>query len=327
MSGGSAKPSDGQTTAPRTGGWRYVLVLALMLLGAFAFHIKREGIFMCPGELYGDGFFLANCTAADYGEFDHGAFWFGVEREATANAARADALFLGNSRLQYGFSAPATAAFFEQANRSFYLLGFAYDESMAFTGPLLKRIEPSARAYVINVDGFFTDQASIPAREMMAPQGGLSVTLIKWAWQAPHRVICPLVPRVCEVAPTTYRRIDNGTWAFAGAAPYYNIPAEVVPLDPAAVETARGHAEQFLAGLPVDRSCVFFVYVWTTRNERANAEALAQATGVQFSSPMIEGLQVFDGSHLDTASAERFSRAVFADIGPNLQQCLESENP
>jgi len=322
MSGGDAHVNSIAPRGQRAGGWLYAFMLALFLLGAFALHVKREGIFMCPGNGYGNEFFLANCTAADYGEFDHGAFWFGVERAATANAARADALFLGNSRLQYGFSAPATNAWFAQADRSFYLLGFAYDESMAFTGPLLKRMAPRARAYVINVDGFFTDQASLPAQEIMAPQGGLSRTLIKWAWQGPHRTLCPLAPRVCEVAPATYRRIDNGQWTFSGAAPYYNIPREIVPLDPAAVESARVHAEQFLAALPVDRSCVFFVYVWTGRNESANAEALAHATGVQFSSPVIEGLQVFDGSHLDRPSAERFSRAVFADIGPNLQQCL-----
>ena len=37
----------------------------------------------------------------------------------------------------------------------------------------------------------------------------------------------------------------------------------------------------------------------------------------------LDGLQTFDGTHLDHASAERWSEAFFKTAGPQIQKCLE----
>ena len=73
-------------------------------------------------------------------------------------------LFLGNSRLQFAFSTSATADWFSAASARYYLLGFSYFENMIFVEPLLRKIRPRAKVYVINVDDFF-DRTSFAASE------------------------------------------------------------------------------------------------------------------------------------------------------------------
>ena len=67
-------------------------------------------------------------------------------------------------------------------------------------------------------------------------------------------------------------------------------------------------------------------YVWTTANDRANAAALAARLDLPFVSPEVEGLTTFDGSHLDPASAERFSRAFFAEAERYLVPCMSGQS-
>jgi hypothetical protein len=52
------------------------------------------------------------------------------------------------------------------------------------------------------------------------------------------------------------------------------------------------------------------------------ASAIAAALGLELIAPELEGLQTFDGSHLDPPSAERWSRAFFQAAGPKIRQCL-----
>jgi hypothetical protein len=80
-------------------------------------------------------------------------------------------------------------------------------------------------------------------------------------------------------------------------------------------------AEKFVSDLGVDRSCVFLTYV-PAANDRATAFALAQALGFDLISPPLEGLQSFDGVHLEPDSAERFGRAFLEISGPRIQRCL-----
>ncbi|NIR60783.1 MAG: hypothetical protein GWO02_15385 [Gammaproteobacteria bacterium] len=93
------------------------------------------------------------------------------------------------------------------------------------------------------------------------------------------------------------------------------------------VERARPLGEQFIASLPVDRSCVFLTYVWTPYNARATAEVLAVELGGTLVSPQLAGLETFDSSHLEPESAERFAQAFLDKAGPELARCLEVEQP
>ena len=132
------------------------------MVGAFLYHMREAGIFACPATAYGGNHYLGYCQGSVYGDYDHGAVWFGLEPGVREAAAAADVLFLGNSRLQFGFSAPALGDWFADSGARYYLLGFSHNETAKFTGPLLTSLQPKARAYVINVDKFFFER-EIPA--------------------------------------------------------------------------------------------------------------------------------------------------------------------
>jgi hypothetical protein len=300
----------------------YVAVVLVTMLLAFGVLERQHGIFACPAS-YEGGWYLSECNATDYGEFDHGAFWLGLVKRASEHAAAADVLGIGNSRLLFGFSTPSTEKWFGDRGVSFYLLGFSYWETVQFTGPLLKKLHPRAKAYVINVDGFFLDTPSLPGNQVMNDAGAWHRTLVKAAWQPLHRALCSNIPKLCKDTTATYRRIDTGEFRFAGHTwTAGEVPVVVKDVDLEAVAKAQAIAEPFLASLPVDKSCIVLTYVWTTQNERAGAEELARRLGLTFVSPQVQGLTTIDGSHLDAPSAERFSHAFFEEAAPYLNRCV-----
>ena len=82
----------------------YLVILVFSLLAALGYKLRTDGVFACPASGYGSDHYLAYCQTGGYGDYDHGAFWFGLEPEAQRAATDADVLFLGNSRMQFAFS-------------------------------------------------------------------------------------------------------------------------------------------------------------------------------------------------------------------------------
>lgn len=136
----------------------FSLLIALAFGGTFVYKVRFDGIFACPASGYGSNAYLSDCTARTYGDYDHGAFWFGLEPQARRAAAEADVLIIGSSRLQFAFSGKATANWFSALGIRPYLLGFSSSETVVFFEPLLAKIRPRAKVYVINVDRFFDDR-------------------------------------------------------------------------------------------------------------------------------------------------------------------------
>jgi hypothetical protein len=292
---------------------------------AFLYALRWDGIFACPAKGYAGGDrYLAYCQARTYGDYDHGAFWFALEATSREFAVSADVLFLGNSRMQFGFSASSLERWFTANDFRFYLLGFSHFENVTFIGPLLHSLRPKARAYVINVDRFFVDQETPPGRDVMHGSDSRPRYVSKRSWQAPHRLICTWLPALCGDEISFFRRHETGEWQLDG--PQELNPSGIesdLPADPEQVAHAKVNAEKFIAGLGIERRCVFLTYVPTKENERTTAEALAVALGDELMSPRIEGLRTFDGSHLDRQSAERFAGAFLEIGGPRLRRCLE----
>lgn len=79
---------------------------------AFPLQLRWNGIFACPANGYSSDSYLGYCQATAYGDYDKGAFWFGLEPGLREVVAAADVLFLGSSRMQLGFSAPALRDWF-----------------------------------------------------------------------------------------------------------------------------------------------------------------------------------------------------------------------
>jgi hypothetical protein len=303
----------------------FALLVACSFVGTFAYKLRVDGIFACPASGYGSNAFLADCTARTYGDYDHGAFWFGLEPQAQRAVAEADILLVGSSRLQLAFSGKAAIAWFSGSGIRYYLLGFSNSETVAFFGPLLSKIRPRAKAYVINVDRFFDDRVSPPTEQILQDRGILERYKEKQTWQVLHRGLCVGLPAACGNAVAIYRARETGVWQRMGSG---RVEARQVsdgqPSNVGRWDQYATLAEKFLAQLPVDRSCVILTIVPTVETKRAEAMAIAAKLGYDLLAPEIDDLRTFDGSHLDAASAERWSAAFLREAGPRIQRCVNA---
>jgi len=303
----------------------FALLIACSFVGTFAYKLRFDGIFACPAVGYGSNAFLADCTARTYGDYDHGAFWFGLEPQAQRAVAEADILLIGSSRLQLALSGTAATAWFSESGIHHYLLGFSNSETVAFFAPLLAKIRPRAKAYVINVDRFFDDRVSPPTEEILQGRDILERYKEKRTWQALHKGLCAALPAACGNAVAMFRTRETGAWLKTGGGRIET--QQVSDGQPSNVERWDRYAtlgEKFLAQLPVDRRCVILTIVPTVQTKRAEAVAIAARLGHDLLAPQVDGLRTFDGSHLDAASAERWSAAFLREAGPRIRRCVNA---
>src|SRR4029077_12219845 len=86
----------------------FALLIVLTFVGTFVYKLRFDGIFACPAG-YGSNAYLSDCTARTYGDYDHGAFWFGLEPREQRAAAEADVLSVGSTRRPVALSGKATS--------------------------------------------------------------------------------------------------------------------------------------------------------------------------------------------------------------------------
>jgi hypothetical protein len=304
----------------------YTVTIFAVMVASFAYQIRHAGIFACSGNLYTEDYYLGYCQGDSYGDYDHGAFWFDLEPDAVKHAAAADVLFLGNSRMAFGLSAPELGHWFSDNHLHYYLLGFSHNENINFLRPLLEKLHPRARAYVINVgDDIFVENETFVASPVMHSYGSRVKYEAKRLWQTPHQIICTWQPSLCGDDITFYRKRETGEWRFGwGRANNREDQGYALPADRERVARALAIARKFIADLPVDRNCIFLTYVPASNSDRATAAALAEALGYDLISPTLDGLQTFDGMHLAPESAERFVSAFLQISGPRIRECLNS---
>ncbi len=315
-----------RTTPSAFTSW-YVAALVLALAATFAVKLRSHGVFACPAR-YAGAAYLSDCNAAEYGDYDHGAFYFGLEPSAREAASRAQVLFLGNSRIQFALSAPATTRWFGDRSIPFYSLGFSHYESVTFLTPVLERVKPHPRAVVINADRFFAEWQSPASHRVMDDGAARAAYEAKRNWQKAHEPLCSHLPAACGDAFAVYRMADNGIWVTAGRKPDQRVGVADGPAD----DTARWPhfidlAHRFVDTLGVERECLILTIVPNSRTRRAEAEAIAQALGARFVAPSVEGLTTFDGSHLDSRSAALWSSAFLEAAGPLLERCVGVATP
>jgi hypothetical protein len=301
----------------------YVGLILFCALAAFLYKLRFDGAFACPANGYVSSAYLSDCTASNFGDYDHGAFWFGLEPEASRAVAEADVLFVGNSRLQFAMSVPEARKWFSALSLRYYLLGFSHSENAMYMGPLLSKIGPRAKVYVINVDRFFDDRLSPPTERLLKDRSIEGRYREKRGWQVLHRPICGAVPALCGNRLAVYRERADGYWRRNGQEPVDR--REVSDGRPSNVERWSQYAalgEKFIAQLGVDRRCVVLTLVPTVDGKREEATAIARSLGLELVSPQVDGLRTFDGSHLDADSAARWSAAFLQAAGPRIRECL-----
>ena len=310
----------------------YAAILVVVIVIATAYKLRTDGLFACSASGYGVDRYVAYCEATAYGDYDYGAFWYGLEPAAREAAVDADVLLVGNSRTQFGLSTNAISKWFESHAARYYLFGFAYNGNMAFAGPLLRRLKPRAKFYVISVDLFFRNTLTPPARVVM----GDSSTIVaryheKKFWQSAHRAICTRLAAICRQAPAYYRTRSNGTWVQVGADTKTQpvVYSDTLERDTFAGDVALGR--DFVSGLGVSQDCILLTVVpkgaALSGTNVGTAQAIASALGLHFVSPQLSGLTTFDGSHLDRPSAEKWSAAFIEAAGPYIQKCLTQRQP
>jgi hypothetical protein len=309
----------------------YILIVLTVLLAAWPFSFRAQSIFLCQAPRHGSDEYTAYCQSTTYGDYDYGAFWFGMEPEATNAAANAQVLFLGNSRTQFGLSTKATADWFSSLPATYYLLGFAYNVNYKFEEGILRKLRPKARVYVINLDLFFEQDEPLPAKEVMQDNGAKSRYGRKRQWQVIHEAICGSHPGICGNSYGFVRSRGTGAWRMTGG-PITNDPVVYDQrIDQNMVKAYVSSANEFLSNLPVRRDCVILTVVPTGDRSSSDkvdatsigtAKAIAMDLGHNLIAPKLTGLTTFDGSHLVPQSAERWSAAFIEAAGPQIRQCL-----
>jgi hypothetical protein len=300
----------------------YIGILLAVVVASYAAWVRERSIFACPASGYSADRYLAYCNGANYGDYEHGAFWFGLE-PVLGYANKADVLFLGNSRMEMAFSMTATSVWFSAASARYYLMGFSYGENMTFAGPLLRKIKPRASVYVINVDDFFDQTETPPGKTVMDDPQGRSRYDGKRFWQHVQERVCGTFGKLCGLKGATFRSRETGAYTMREQP--YNVPVsddETVSQDE--VDRGAAAAKDFLKEFTQGK-CVILTEVPTVDGKIGYAKAVAAALGMKLVAPEVPGevLQTGDGSHLKAASAQRWSEAFFQAAGPEIQSYLE----
>jgi hypothetical protein len=300
----------------------YIAIVLAVAAVAVVYSIRFDGAFACQASGYDQDRYLAYCNVDGYGEYDHGAL-----PNAHAAARKAHVLFLGNSRLQFAFSTKATADWFAGQSGSYYLLGFSENERYRFEEQLVNRIGGRPSVFVINVDRFFEESVGPSARVVMGDSSAASRIARKQVWQRLHEPACAAVPGLCGREYAIFRSRDTGTWTRSGRMGNSRKPTSDDPMvDRERVDMESTIAKALIDRLAVPQECVLLTIVPTVEARRAAAEAVAASLGHELVSPSVEGLRTFDGSHLDSDSAERWSAAFFEAAGPRIGRCLAARN-
>jgi hypothetical protein len=304
----------------------YACIILMAACAAFAYQIRTETIFSCPANGYSADRYLAYCNGTSYGDYEHGAFQFDLEPGARDFARNADVIFLGNSRLQIAFSTAATADWFTAASARHYLMGFLYYENVIFAEELLRTIHPRARVFVINVDDFFDRSESPPVKMIFHDPEARHKYEGKRFWQRIHEPICKAFAALCGTRFTIFRSRETGAYYAAGAAPGKMTPVSYDQIGKQnIVDSNIAAAIDFLSHFAQGK-CVILTTVPYVETKIGNANAIATGIGAKLVVPEVaDGLQTYDGYHLDQPSAERWSKGFFLAAGSKIRSCLDEQ--
>ena len=310
----------------------YILIVVFAVVTAYAYKLRTEGIFSCQADGYTSDRYLAYCNGADFGDYEHGAFWFDLEPSVKKFASDADVIFLGDSHIQFGFSTDATNQWFSSASSRYYLLGFIYGENVVFEEEILRKLKPRAKVYVIAVD-FFERSETLPAKDVMHDPASRYRYEAKYLWQLAHRQICEKLSAICGHKYAIFRSRETGAYHKSGkvGGPFEDTPVYYEhDMNQEKIKYYSASARSFLSQLPVRRDCIILTTVPTVRAHAfvyspsiETAEAVAKELGVSFVPAALDGLRTFDGSHLNQSSAERWSKAFFQVAGPQILRCIK----
>jgi hypothetical protein len=320
--------------SPKTGAFAakpgvYISILVCAFFASYVYSVRFDNIFACQATGYAADRYLSLCDVKNYGEYEHGAFWFDLEPAAEKSAESADAVILGNSRAQFAFSTDATAKWFSSSSDTYYLLGFIGWENSIFAQALLRKLKPRAKVYVIAIEDYF-EPLERPFARIIHNPAARSRYESKRRLQLFHEAICMKVSRICGNGLAVFRSRETGMYYMPDESRFRGRSVPVSydqQIDRRQIDDATGIGQVFLSGLPVKPECVILTVIPTVGEKINAARAVARGLDKTLVEPEhLDGLQTFDGFHLDRASAERWSDAFFKVAGGQIRQCLTAES-
>src|SRR5262249_15417186 len=146
----------------------------------------------------------------------------------------------------------------------------------------------------------------------------------KQLWQRVHERICGAFARLCGTKFVIFRSRDTGAYSTAGVGQWQNAQVSYdQTVSKNVVDSNVAAAIDFLSRFAQGK-CVILTNVPLVDTKIGNANAIAKGVGAKFFAPdSVDGLQTYDGHHLDRPSAERWSRAFFLAAGAEIRSCLE----
>ena len=258
----------------------YIMILLGAFIASSVYHFRVNNIFACPASGYTSDRYLAHCDAANYGDYEHGAYWLNLEPAAEMSAANADVLFLGDSRVQFAFSTVATAQWFSSASIRYHLLGFVAFENSIFARALLHRLKPRAKVYVIPVADFFQQSEAPEAKVIMHDDGARSRYAVKRRWQFVHEAFCMKLAAICGRAFAVFRSRQTGMWYTSPVSMSHGRPVSYdEQIDERKIDEAITIGRIFLSELPVKPECVILTVVPTVGTKLAQQMRLQAVLG------------------------------------------------
>ena len=318
---------------------RFLHVFALLFfIGGIAFYFGGPILFGkgkiagCRAGHYSTDVYLAYCASPGYGDVEHGLMYFDMDPVVHDAVTRAELVVLGNSITQFAFSTEAARQTLSAKMLPYYLLGFAYFETIDFARILTTRLKLRPRIAIINADEYFwSSKISAPAQTLLS--GSPSSRMIyseKLAWQSLHSAICGSSfghkLKFCGDTLTIFRARNDGSWV---GLEDWNLPSQ--PLHPSAQAAPVSEAENrgraakaaaLIKSLEIPSHCLVVTNVPNEKTAPDEGRRLAELAGATYIAPAINGVRTIDGIHLEQDTAERWSREFLTQLLAKVGDCF-----
>jgi hypothetical protein len=272
--------------------------------------------------------YIAYCTSETehtFGDYEIGAFAYGLEPGSLRNAQKADVLILGNSHSQVAMSTPEFDSFFVQRRVPYFLLGFGFYSRSAMALHLMAKHRMHPKVVIVNADPFFSPG---PQQKEQQVLDGRIYTRYEYfermVFDLIHTPICSVEPSSCKPSyRTIFRSRANGGWTYKDTLWWsqYTQPLAETALvgDDGSTEVAR----DFIKNFGLDPRCVIVTAVPSSFiNSYGMAHRIAGAIGSPFFVPNLNDLRSYDGDHLTKEDSGRWSKAFLEMSGPTIEKCL-----
>jgi hypothetical protein len=306
-----------------------VLILVGSLTAAFTYSAKGISIAGCRPAPDPDQFISA-CGSPTFGDYEHDAFWFGLEPAAVANMKAADVIFTGSSRTMFGFSTTEVRSYFAARGLHQFNLGFSGEDGAPFFGALALKHHLHPRVLVIGIDPYFTERLSPPAAAAMSSRWEF---VRAWVKRTEIRLQVPLcrwhILNCRAQAITAFRSSTDGYFTWRDVLlkdrehprPHDTRLRDFQVNIPLAAQAAKA----FLARIDMPAACVVMVPMPTTRiwPKPDPIKRVAEAVGAMYiDADTGDDLAFVDEMHLSYWSAKRFSAEFLRAFDRLPQTCL-----